>query len=91
MEMHYATILEAISDALASAPEVRLNDALIEITNWVRTKTRGRQIPYIEGSLSKFTAKVSVRVTPRAVSEPDTVPVVGEVKFIERPTKRIVG
>ena len=45
--------VEAISDALASAPEVRLNDALIEITNRVRTKTRGRQIPYIEGSLSK--------------------------------------
>lgn len=63
--------MEAISAALEPSREVRLSDALIEITNRVRTETRGRQIPYIEGSLSKnviFTAASTTPAPSRAIA-----------------------
>ena len=45
--------LLAVQDVLTRAPEVRLNDAVIDISHEVRTITRGRQIPYVEGSLTQ--------------------------------------
>lgn len=44
--------LEAVVNSLTEKNDVKLSDALIEITNRVKTSTNNRQIPYIEGSLS---------------------------------------
>lgn len=44
--------LTAVVNSLTKAGDVKLSDALIEITNRVKTSTNNRQIPYIEGSLS---------------------------------------
>jgi hypothetical protein len=45
--------LLALRDVLTRASEVRLSDAVIDISHEVRTVTRGRQIPYVEGSLTR--------------------------------------
>lgn len=44
--------LTAVVNSLTEKNDVKLSDALIEITNRVKTSTNNRQIPYIEGSLS---------------------------------------
>ncbi|SMP07807.1 Uncharacterized protein, contains caspase domain [Roseibium denhamense] len=44
--------MEALSNVLTAQAQVKLSDALIDITNFVRTETASRQLPYIEGTLS---------------------------------------
>jgi len=44
--------MEALSEILTSQANVKLSDALIDVTNLVRTKTVNRQSPYTEGSIS---------------------------------------
>jgi len=44
--------MEAFSAVLTAKESVRLTEALIDITNFVRTKTADRQLPYTEGTLS---------------------------------------
>lgn len=44
--------MAALSAILTRSPVPSLQDALIDVTNHVRTETSGRQTPYIEGSLS---------------------------------------
>jgi len=44
--------MQAFSAVLTAKDTVRLTEALIDITNFVRTKTADRQLPYTEGTLS---------------------------------------
>lgn len=44
--------MEAFSAVLTAKDRIRLTEALIDITNFVRTKTADRQLPYTEGTLS---------------------------------------
>lgn len=44
--------LTAVVNSLTTKGDVKLSDALIEITNRVKTSTNNKQIPYVEGSLS---------------------------------------
>jgi hypothetical protein len=44
--------MEAFSAVLTARDNVKLSEALIDITNFVRTKTADRQLPYMEGTLS---------------------------------------
>lgn len=44
--------MEAMSEILTAKTNVKLSDALIDVTNLVRTKTVNRQSPYTEGSIS---------------------------------------
>lgn len=42
----------AIQSVFGRSTQIKFNDAIIDITNYVRTATNDLQIPYIEGSLS---------------------------------------
>ncbi|WP_298812358.1 caspase family protein [uncultured Roseibium sp.] len=44
--------MEAFSSVLTAQEEVKLTEALIDITNFVRTRTGDKQLPYTEGTLS---------------------------------------
>lgn len=44
--------MTALSSILLETSAPHLQDALIDVTNYVRTATAGRQTPYLEGSLS---------------------------------------
>ena len=57
--------MQAMMQAMSSGtPDVKLGDALVEITNRVRTETRDRQVPYIEGSLSQHVSFRPQRARP---------------------------
>ena len=59
--------MEAFSAVLTAKETVRLTEALIDITNSVRTKTADRQLPYTEGTLSvhlEFTLEEALQPAP---------------------------
>lgn len=60
--------LLAMQDVLTRAPTVKLNDAVIDISHEVRTVTRGRQIPYVEGSLTQHLLLAVDTVQPPAAA-----------------------
>ncbi|WP_269580680.1 caspase family protein [Roseibium sp. Sym1] len=70
--------MEAFSAVLTAKDSVRLTEALIDITNFVRTKTANKQLPYTEGTLS-----VHVQLTRQeplqTAAEPPVCPADGEV------------
>jgi len=74
--------MEAFSAVLTAKEKVRLTDALIDITNFVRTKTANKQLPYTEGTLS-----VHVQLTRQeplqTVAEPTACPSDGEILSLQ--------
>ncbi|MHA7777087.1 caspase family protein [Roseibium sp. M-1] len=72
--------MEAFSAVLTAREQVQLSEALIDITNFVRTKTADKQLPYTEGTLSVHVQLI--RETPlqaAAAPEPSACPTGGEV------------
>lgn len=65
--------MEAFFEVLTAKETVRLTEALIDITNFVRTKTADRQLPYTEGTLSvhlEFALETPVQPAPEAAACP---------------------
>lgn len=62
----------AVTEVLSGGTETGLQDALIDVTNHVRTATGGQQTPYIEGTLSfrlTFGVANSVPAPAQAICE----------------------
>lgn len=74
--------MEAFSAVLTAKENVRLTEALIDITNFVRTKTADKQLPYTEGTLS-----VHVQLTRQeplqVAAEPSACPADGEILSLQ--------
>ena len=83
--------MEAVAATLTAAENVRLSDALIDITNRVRTSTSDLQVPYIEGTLSvhvEFSLKIGAPAPQTPLDckgRPFEVALGREKDFIELP------
>lgn len=78
--------LMAFQDVLTRSASIRLNDAVIDISAQVRTETRGRQIPYVEGSLTQHLNLVRADVS-RTAGAASPHPCNGTVATLEFPTR----
>ena len=78
--------MEAFSSVLTAREQVKLSEALIDITNFVRTKTANKQLPYTEGTLSvhvELVRQAPLESVPAAAPETAACPAGGEVVALE--------
>ena len=78
--------MEAFSAVLTAREQVKLSEALIDITNFVRTKTADKQLPYTEGTLSvhvKLVREAPLEDVPAAAPETEACPAGGENVALE--------
>jgi hypothetical protein len=74
--------MEAFSSVLTARENVQLSDALIDITNFVRTKTADKQLPYTEGTLSVH-VQLTLEQPLEKAPEPEVCPADGKVIALE--------
>lgn len=78
--------MEAFSSVLTAHEQMQLTEALIDITNFVRTKTADKQLPYTEGTLSvhvELTLKQPLKAAPATPDETAVCPAGGKVVSLE--------
>ncbi len=81
-EGNNSPFMEAFSSVLTAKENVQLSDALIDITNFVRTKTANKQLPYTEGTLSVH-VQLTLEQPLEKASEEDVCPATGKVIALE--------
>jgi len=74
--------MEAFFAVLTAKETVRLTEALIDITNFVRTKTADKQLPYTEGTLSVH-LELTLEVPVQAAADPAVCPPDGETVALQ--------
>ncbi|ERP94976.1 hypothetical protein Q669_31080 [Labrenzia sp. C1B10] len=82
-EGNNSPFMEAFSSVLTAKENVQLSDALIDITNFVRTKTANKQLPYTEGTLSVH-VQLTLEQPLEKASEEDVCLATGKVIALER-------
>lgn len=74
--------MEAFSAVLTAKEKIRLTEALIDITNFVRTKTADKQLPYTEGTLSVH-VQLTLEEPLKAAAAPSACPADGETVSLQ--------